>query len=1132
MTGLLMLAFAAAGCVKDDYGFAPSVVEGRPVTVTLKCDLGRTSDITVTRADNTYSGLSTYTLFVYDAAGTTCQQVLTLEDGSIKLLGTDTRGPNEERLYQLTFKTTSGEKRLLGVANYSPNDDSGFWSGFSELKKNAAAGTLTFDDLCTSMVSLRDGLVSADGLIMPSITASSQMLISGWNEGVVFGTDGSVAEYGTYGDLARNIVLKMDRAMARITFKLPGDPVIKTMNNVEHTITFVPSTYRVYNVPKKAPLIKPVSGASGASLYTTPDLLADEEFLTSATANVPAVSGGSYTFTFYMPENVQAAGTSTTYVERDKWTGTPGSLPQNKTWTNAPEHSTFVVVSGVYTEMIGTTNGTGGTSFYTGNVSYTVHLGDFSTGTGATGSYGNFSVERNYSYTYNMKVEGVENIKVEATVDGDERQPGAEGSIYDAETCVYNYLVDSHFEQGYMQYDLSAVAETVNAGFAGITPTDEAEAIDDAISSNLILVVQSPFMNKAEDGVPGRGSLEPYKTYADAVRGRSGQDAIAAAAAAKAAAMDGANGFDYKWVEFWPQNTTVISAYPGTPTWSHAYIEAYKPAETEAEKASYLLDAYDLIVAMGKVVKKIYLNQYRGGQNTISTGERAESGITITSDQGKYYARFTAFVNEYYYYKNPLTGVALTSWGPLVNKSAREMIVAMSTNVSADGNSSYSQIHSYISQLSMQTFYNPNAGLNAFGLETYNETPLDMFFDQNDILTNGLILDDSDGRTNQIKLIERTNTLSGNQNWSDYISMNDNGWVSTTPAERAKRKLPNAYKSGYYDAAFSCLSRNRDLNGNGKIDDNEVRWYLASLNEYIRIGIGSGVLSNSAQLYMGDKMRMTYSGYPSEYIGEGALYYTSSADDKRVFWAVERGSYGAKGAYYDNTKALPVRCLRILPTGDLTKVSGVVAASTAEKRTDNSSQLTVLKFKGRVVDELYRQRVDDALDKHNEDDDANAYYDGIYVADDVIKEGQWFPTAVNYMLGDIIGYEGTVQKQTETDWWGNPIYTDHTFDGTMINPCREKYGAGWRTPSLVELSAMNAFGLLTDNYEEACCTQFSNFKVRLGFSHSTLIYCPGDNGSNPNPNYSELANDTNYVIRCVKDVEPGYDFDTRSTPAN
>ena len=1119
MTGLLMLAFAAAGCVKDDIGLAPSVVEGRPVTVTLKCDLGRTSDITVTRADNTYSGLSTYTLFVYDAAGTTCQQALTLESGGgLTLLG-DKTGPNGEWLYQLTFKTTSGEKRLLGVANYSPNDDSGFWSGFSELKKRAADGTLSFDALRQSLISLRDGLIGADGLIMPSITASSQMLISGWNEGVVFDTDGSVANCGTYGDQARKIVLKMDRAMARITFKLPGDPVIKVIkdgdNNVEHTITFVPSTYRVYNVPKKAPLIKPVSGASGASLYTTPDSLADEEFLTSATANVPAVSGGSYTFTFYMPENVQEEKTLNDYVDRDKWTGTPGSLPQNKKWTNAPEHSTFVVVSGVYTEMIGTKNGTGGTPFYTGNVSYTVHLGDFSTGNGATGSYGNFSVERNYSYTYNMKVEGVENIKVEATVNGDERQPGAEGSIYDAQTCVYNYLLDSHFEQGYMQYNLSAVAETVNAGFAGITPTDE--AIDDAISSNLILVVQSPFMNKAEDGVPGRGSLEPYKTYADAVRGRSGQDAIAAAAAAKAAAMDDdENGFDYKWVEFWPQTGTTIADYPGTPTWGHSYVSGSTTTES-----GYLLDAYDLIVAMGKVVKKIYLNQYQSEPNTISTDEREESGITITQDQGKYVARFTAFVNEYYYYKNPLTGAALTSWGPLVNKSAREMIVAMSTDVSADGNSSYSQIHSYISQLSMQTFYNPNAGLNAFGLETYNETPLTMGFTTN--VADGY-LDDSDGRTNQVRLLLRSNSATSvpsDVSWNNYISMNGNGWVSTTPAERAKRKLPDAYVQKN-NAAYACLSRNRDLNGNGYIDDNEVRWYLASLNEYIRIGIGSGVLSNSAQLYMGDKMAMEHDKYPDSYIGDGALYFTSSSSNKRVFWAVERGAYGGSNSSYH----LPIRCIRILPTGDLTKVSGVVAASTVEKRKDKSSHLTVLKFKGRVVDELYRQRVDDALDKHNEDGDANAYYDGIYVSGSYLND--------SYMLGDIIGYEGTVQTQTGT-WWGNPIYTNHTFDGTMINPCYDQYGAGWRVPNLVELSAMNAVGELNnsgDNYITACCTQFSNLKVRYGFARSSLIYCPGSNSSDVGYSYNNRGIRTGFYIRCVKDVEPGYDFDTQSDPAN
>ena len=1100
MTGLLMLAFAAAGCVKDDIGLAPSVVEGRPVTVTLKCDLGRTSDITVTRAgDHSYSHLSTYTLFVYDAEGKICQQALTLESGGgLTLLG-DKTGPNGEWLYQLTFKTTSGEKKLLGVANYATGN-SGFWSGFTSLKNQAAAGTLSFDALRQSLISLRDGLIGADGLIMPSITASSQMLISGWNEEVVFDTDGTVTEFGTYGDKDYKIVLKMDRAMARITFKIPS---VSTVNSAGHTVTFVPSTYRVYNVPKKTLLVKQSLDASGAGSYAV-DYLADEEFLTSATANVPAVSGGSYTFTFYMPENVQAEvaknadGGNMSYVDREKWTGDPGSLPQNKTWTNAPEHSTFVVIGGTYTE----TNGT--TPIYTGNVNYTVHLGDFSD----TGSLGNFSVERNYSYTYNMEVTGVENIKVEATVNGDERQPGAEGSIYDAETCVYNYLVDAHFEQGYMQYDLSAIAGAVNADFANVTPNDE--EIDDAISSKLFLEVQSPFMPQASH----RGSLQPYKTYADAAAGRVSMTP-------EEAKQNAVKDFDYKWVEFWPQNTTVISAYPGTPTWSHAYIEAYKPAGTEAIKASYLLDAYDLIVAMGKVVKKIYLNQYQGGSNTISTADYAESGITITQDQGKYVARFTAFVNEYYYYKNPLTGAALTSWGPLVNKSAREMIVAMSTDVSADGNSSYSQIHSYISQLSMQSFYNPNAGLNAFGLETYNETPLTMGFTTN--VADGY-LDDSDGRTNQVRLLLRSNSATSvpsDVSWNNYISMNGNGWVSTTPAERAKRKLPDAYVQKN-NAAYACLSRNRDLNGNGYIDDNEVRWYLASLNEYIRIGIGSGVLSNSAQLYMGDKMAMEHDKYPDSYIGDGALYFTSSSSNKRVFWAVERGAYGGSNSSYH----LPIRCIRILPTGDLTKVSGVVAASTVEKRKDKSSHLTVLKFKGRVVDELYRQRVDDALDKHNEDGDANAYYDGIYVSGSYLND--------SYMLGDIIGYEGTVQTQTGT-WWGNPIYTNHTFDGTMINPCYDQYGAGWRVPNLVELSAMNAVGELNnsgDNYITACCTQFSNLKVRYGFARSSLIYCPGSNSSDVGYSYNNRGIRTGFYIRCVKDVEPGYDFDTQSDPAN
>lgn len=1070
-----MLLLGGAGCVKDDYGLSSGVEEGHPVTVKMTLGMGRTTDIVVTRADNSNSTLSTLTLFVYDAAGTACQQVLTLEGGSLVLLGADVTGPNGERLYQVTFQTTSGEKKLLGVANYTVGEE-GFWSGFTALRNAAEAGSLSFDALRSGVVSLRNALVGVDGLILPSITANTQMLISGWNEGAVFSTDGTVTDFGTYGDAQRSVLLKMDRAMARITFNIAAAPAGARG-------TFTPSTFRVYNIPKSALLVK----STTAGTYTS-DLQTD--FLTSAMSNVGALSGGSYSFSFYMPENVQKPGTSTEYAQRDMWSGDSGSTPENKTWMHAPQTSTFVVISGTYVESDGK---------YTGNVSYTVHLGDFS----ATGSQGNFSVDRNCSYTYNMSVLGVDKIVVEAKKEtGEEYQQAAEGEIYDAENCIYNYQLDAHYEQVYLQYDLTSLAQSLPAGLTG-------EDLDNAISSKLILVIQSEAMDHNSDGVSNkRGSLQPYKIYADAVRNAA--DPVQAAAAAKSAILDDdlsnagsltpKKGFDYKWIEFWPQIGTSLASYPGTPTWSQAYIQGVTEAQGDAAR---LMDVYDVIVAMGEAVRKIYL----GG--TVSTDDYGENGITVINNGGRYLARFTAFVNEYYYYAHPLTGAPVTTWSVLVNKMPREMVIAMSTDVSADGNSSFSQIHSYISQVSLQTFYSSRTEqINAFGLETYNETPLTMGFWT---AVGDAGFDDSDGRQNQIRLIANSSTatsLSGDQSWTNYINASNNGWTQTISSDRTQRKLPGAYRLS--NAAYACLSRNRDLNGDGRIDDNEVRWYLASLNEYIRIGIGSNVLSNSAQLYMGDKMLMTKSAYPNSYIADGALYYTSSASKKRVLWAVERGAYGEVGSYYDADKNLPIRCVRILPAHDPKVVSGVVAASTLEKRRDNTSGLTVLKFKGRLVDELYRQRVDDALIKHNEDQDANSFYDGIFVAENYLSG--------TYRLGDIIGYEGSVTVEEE-NWWGGSDYVTYNFDGTMTNPCPEN----WRVPNLGELSAMNAAGLIT-SFSTACCTQFSNRNVRYGFARdASYIMAPG---ANP----KDLTN--GYYIRCVRDVPQGYDFDTQSSPVN
>lgn len=438
------------------------------------------------------------------------------------------------------------------------------------------------------------------------------------------------------------------------------------------------------------------------------------------------------------------------------------------------------------------------------------------------------------------------------------------------------------------------------------------------------------------------------------------------------------------------------------------------------------------------------------------------------------------------------------------------MIIAMSTETSTDGNSSYSKIHSYISQVSMETFYSDRVtSLNAFGIETYNETPLTYVFGDPESEYN---LSDTDGRENQKKLIGASSTST--PDWSTYITASGNGWTSSVGTERTDHKLPNAYSM---KAAFSaCMSRNRDLNGNGRIDENEIRWYLASLNEYIRMGIGNNALS-SAQLFFGDKDNL--SNYPSGDIKNGSLYYTSSESGKRVYWAIEKGSYGAVGDYY-NGNPLPIRCIRDLPatstSSDVSSIDGVKSDATYKYYAYLYPKLLV--FKDRLVSSLYRQYASGSLIVHNEDEDANSFYDGIFVADDFLyTEDSWGrKTYRTFTLGDIIGYAGTVS-------WDGGRYSNN---GTMANPCSshtEGEYTNWRVPNLVELSAMNAAGLLSpkpDGYgsnDVACCTQFTNQSVRYGFAFSSLIYCPG----------AETQQINNQVlIRCVRDVPPGYTFPT------
>lgn len=1086
--GLLAIAattLTCTSCVDDDLmSDKTEVVEGEPITISLNFAAIPSADVSITRASGSdLSELSDIVICVFHGDGTFEQMVTNYEGGGLTV-NENSVGDNGERRYSVSFKSTSGEKKLIAVANVAAG---AFWENLITDLTSAYNEKKHFDDVKAIVADVSHNLVAqastTDGMQPFHVTSSSQMLITGWNEGVVFGTNDNVTNYGTYGNETNDVAIKMQHAMAHITFKIAANP--SGANGM-----FTPTSFRVYNIPTKSYLTNGIS----ETLLTTG--VADVKYLNTALENIGTAQGGNYSFNFYMPENVQETKNVSAYNDRDVWTGASGASAENKTWTNAPAYSTFVVISGTY-EGNATVDNTEGHPV-TANVEYTIHLGDFSD----SGSIGNFSVERNYSYTYNVKVLGVNNIIVEAKKEGGDQQ-GAEGSVYDQSSTEYSYNLDAHYEQVYLKYNLSDIANSLGQGLSGVD-------LDDAIANQLILIIQSEAMDythEYSDEAPyttrnKRGTLSPYKIYADAVR--SGKDP----AEAKAAVLDGAGegvkptkGFDYKWIEFLPQTGAGISKYPGISSWAMEDLDDVnnKSFYAGAKGDNSMLDVYDMIVEMGKAIKQIY-----DGDTPSS------SSIQIIRNGNDYVAHFTAFVNEYYYLHHPLTGAKATSWSVMTNKIPREMIIAMSTQTSADGNSSYSKIHSYISQQAMQTFYNDRvSSLNAFGIETYNETPLSLKFGTPQSADN---LTDNDGRENQKILI------GASLSWSTYINYQNNGWTASIgTTDRSKHKLDaSAYN---VQAAYSaCMSRNRDLNGNGTIDENEIRWFLPSLNEYIRMGIGANGISSAAQLYMGDKTLMTKTGYPSSYISDGSLYYTSSADSKRVYWAVEKGSYNSEnpGDWYAPAP-LPIRCIRNLPaTGtnagtDVSSINGVTSDATYKKHDASGNEPIILEFKNRLISSLYRQRVFRSLDVHNEDEDANSFYDGIFVA------SKFLPTT--YTLGDIIGYNGTVT------WWNNG-YNSYTNDGTMTNPCVNYTESGygnWRVPNLVELSAMNAAGLLSpkpngygDN-DVACCTQFSNQDVRYGFAYSSLIYCLG--------NYVSDIN-SNVLIRCVRDVPDNYTFPT------
>lgn len=1055
-----------------------TVEEGIPVEATLTFGAPNSDDVTVsTKAElNDYSDITSLYLFIYNSDGTKCEDVIPVAEDQISGGEINDNG----RHYSTSIRTTTGTKRIFAVANYvSVESWVDFKNKIETLGTRAKDGELTMDAVGKEIVYLRNTYIN-NGTTPEYPT--QQMIFTSRTGGdeVTFNNDGSSSG-----------VINLERIVANIIFNIRSDSSSESRN-----ITFTPRSYQIYNIARGTRL-----AGSRDTEDNPPEADAGFYYDGSVRTLTSTSTGGVYSFDFFIPENIQERNTSVgSYHERDEWKynssnrnhiGIPGSDPGTgvgssngeKVWEYAPENATYVVISGEYAEY------ESGELKYSGNTSYVIHLGDFSDS--KTGSFGDYSVRRNYKYTYNITVKGVKEIIAEAVVgDGSQgKEPGAEGGLVNISDITLSFSLDAHYEQVLLSYNLSNIVKTIDDSVGDLTDDE----INELIGQNLILHLESPFQSANITKVPYTDYIEAVKHYADP----ESAEAQVAAAAAKAKFL---SDVDYKWVEFLPQrSSTDLSAYPGLPLWKNGGNDI----NISSDLNERLLDVYDVCVKLGKVVRKLYDGE------SVSTSEFAEDGITITESGSADYAYFTGFVDEYYYTEYPVkanghtAGEPVAKWSEFTNKDPRRMMISMNIQVSGDGNSTYSTAHTNILQRSIQTFYDDEAAdMTAFGMETFNETNAMVYQSGSrgnlSYPANTYGYSDTDGRSNTKRLLG----LGQTRNWNSYINSSDNGYKSSVSGIR---KLSDAY---IQNAIFTtCLSRNRDLNGNGEIDDNELRWYMPAVNEYIRIGMGANAIPNEAQLYVGDKSDLTDGKYPDDFISNGALYHTSTyGGDKVTFWAVEKGSYGNQMSDHNGGKYM-IRCIRLLPDDvDTESLDDKVPAAIYQERTINGNYL--FDFRGRLTPSLFRQISNPApynFVQHDEDDEYNRFYDGIVLAKEYMSNS--WSTSDYYISSTLTRLQNIGNDQR------NPC--------ASYSEVGEPANAGWRLPNLVEMTVMasnydkyiapglpqdyqrNIIGLLP------CCTQFSNQNVRQAFYVNTrkMVTCGQD-----------YDGEKAFYVRCVRDA--------------
>ncbi len=873
--------------------------------------------------------------------------------------------------------------------------------------------------------------------------------------------------------------IHMRRLVSQIRFNiLPG----KT-GDIDMKLT--PHYYRVVNVPRFSWLYERRGEAEGSVSNYGANFgdICDEDNAASfywnsadyTSNNIQQTEAGHYSFNFWQGENKHEAITEISdYDGRDAEYTTPlpginpdsGQNIQTATGTGlftpltggtwiSNNMATYVVISCTvdYADRIGvnqdgeiTENGT--EVQRTGDAVFLIHLGYMN------GDSSDFNCYRNTQYTYNLTVNGVNDIRVEA-FHGSET-PGVSGMVADVESEFLN--LDCHYNAYNIELsdeELSKYDATTNRGFGFIMTTYDSGAEKS--------YTEESFIDRSFDQLSAS-----EKQYLD-------------------------------WVEL-------------RPTTGKDVIADYKPRAD--------------------------------GNDTFNL---ADASRGIRDDQKSQSGWYTVFVREYTYEATNADESVFSNdkpiWHRYVFANPRRFYIRTTKAVSSDGQSMYTRAKYAAMQRSIMSYYDQNSipessatgkvRGSAIGVEAVNET-----YGLN--MRQSYSGDNADnGRLNCWNYYNRNNQRLWSSNIGSGFQMikeSDNYGAGIKAAAFPVAALapytgnldPNIYdpqrasgdRADYIEAINACMNRNRDNNGNGTIDIDELRWYVPAMGKYLRMLIGQDALEPNELV--------DFASMPNRptAFGDNGLWgrYLFYGSDGKVLWAMEGMSVSDYNTYCEYP--WQVRCIRNLGTN-----LGVTVANDptipAYSFIPNDAQN--IKRGGRVEMTYYQ-----ATTMRNNAYNGNGTGAGrmpVHLISD--------PANSLYRYGFEI-YEGdesngTISAAATATRQGWTVLTDNINDrpadiSSSNNPCTRK-GDRWRLPNVKELAIMRNLGVISGGSRYVSCSvgviTGNGIKI-TNVTDQATTNGQAYNGRNGNTHYFMNTIETNitqneqnsYQVRCVRDYVP------------